>query len=95
MLLLSAVSSAFGGTIVRDCYGTVIKGDLEKVSQWSEAGDAVAVQKLYDLGFLTVFQIGEKVEVEKLNSTPDLRKVRRKGDITEWYIPLQCVSISY
>jgi hypothetical protein len=95
MLLLFAVSSAFGGTILRECYGTVFGSDLERIDHFKETGDTAALQEMHDGGWMTVFKVGEKVEVEESTLNPDLRKVRRPGDAAKWYILMQCVSFSH
>jgi hypothetical protein len=94
-LLLFASTSVFGGIIVRDCYGCAFSTDIEKVSRMDELGDKLALQKMYTAGNLTVLKHGEKVDVEELSWNPNLRRVRRVGDLAEWYIPMECVSISY
>jgi hypothetical protein len=93
LVLLCAASGAFGGTIVRGCYGIRYIWDLEKVSQMDESGDTSALQRMYDKGDLTVLTTGQKVDVEELEWNPNWRKVRRNGELSEWYIPMQCVSL--
>jgi hypothetical protein len=93
MLLLSAVSSAFGGTIVRECYGSKFSTDVESVGRMDEMQDWTALQKLYDHGWVTLLKVGDKVDVEEVEWNQNLRIVRRPGDIAEWYIPMQCVSL--
>jgi hypothetical protein len=96
LLLVSFVAaSAFGGTIVRQCYGCRYSSDIETLSHMEEMGDNAAIQKMYDRGSLTFLKSGEKVAVEEVDWNPNLRVVRRQGDIAQWYIPMQCVSISY
>jgi hypothetical protein len=59
-----------------------------------EFGDRVTLQELFERGYLTILQVGERVDVEELDWNRNLRKVRRQGDIAEWYILMQCVSVN-
>jgi hypothetical protein len=93
LLFLFAASSAFGGAIARQCYGCLNPGDIEKISRMEEIGDRVTLQELFERGYLTILQVGERVDVEELDWNRNLRKVRRQGDIAEWYILMQCVSV--
>jgi hypothetical protein len=94
LLFLFAASPAFGGAIERQCYGCLNPGDIEKISRMEEFGDRVTLQELFERGYLTILQVGERVDVEELDWNRNLRKVRRQGDVAEWYILMQCVSVN-